>query len=316
MQRRPTSRSTASTLGRMSDRGNPGTWLFAPPDEPESAPTAAEPAMALAAHRRSATLPRQLQRTASPAGLTRRHRRVVHGRPRRPRDHRRARARPATSSAAWSAIRTRPSTTLLGVPARVLDRARRGQRPGRRSAMAPRRPRSARARTSASRSPGSPGRTAARPTKPVGLVYVGRRRRGRRGRGPALPVDRRPRRRTSRRAQPRRSTLARASGSTARVAARDPHVGGDRRGPCAAPRPAGRSRRGRALHIMGVGGAAVGRCGAPCAAAGAVVTACDAGGPDPLTAAVVGRRDPHRVAARRRAHPRRGRRRRSWTAWP
>jgi UDP-N-acetylmuramate--alanine ligase len=54
----------------------------------------------------------------------------------------------------------------------------------------------------------------------------------------------------------------------------------------AAPRPAQPIAPGARIHVIGVGGAASSGAAIHAAAAGAVVTACDAGGPDPLTGAV------------------------------
>lgn len=54
----------------------------------------------------------------------------------------------------------------------------------------------------------------------------------------------------------------------------------------AAPRPAQPIAPGTRIHVIGVGGAASSGAAIHAAAAGAVVTACDAGGPDPLTGAV------------------------------
>ena len=54
----------------------------------------------------------------------------------------------------------------------------------------------------------------------------------------------------------------------------------------AAPRPARPIVPGTRLHVMGVGGAASAGAALHAAAVGAVVTACDAGGPDPLSLVV------------------------------
>ncbi|HYH92808.1 MAG TPA: cyanophycin synthetase [Candidatus Saccharimonadales bacterium] len=54
----------------------------------------------------------------------------------------------------------------------------------------------------------------------------------------------------------------------------------------AAPRPARPIKPGTRLHIMGVGGAASAGAALHAASVGAIVTACDAGGPDPLSRVV------------------------------
>ncbi len=56
----------------------------------------------------------------------------------------------------------------------------------------------------------------------------------------------------------------------------------------APPRPARPIEPGTRLHVMGVGGAASAGAALHAAAVGAVVTACDAGGPDPLSRVVEG----------------------------
>jgi UDP-N-acetylmuramate--alanine ligase len=72
----------------------------------------------------------------------------------------------------------------------------------------------------------------------------------------------------------------------------------------AAPRPGRPIARGTRIHVLGVGGAATAGAALHAAAAGATVTACDAGGPDPLTASVVAagipiewRHDPSHIQA-------------------
>ncbi len=55
----------------------------------------------------------------------------------------------------------------------------------------------------------------------------------------------------------------------------------------AAARPARPITPGTRIHVLGVGGAAASGAALHAAAVGAVVTACDAGGPDPLTGAVL-----------------------------
>jgi UDP-N-acetylmuramate--alanine ligase len=55
----------------------------------------------------------------------------------------------------------------------------------------------------------------------------------------------------------------------------------------AAPRPGRPIGPGTRIHVVGVGGAASSGAAIHAAAVGAVVTACDGGGPDPLTSAVI-----------------------------
>ena len=124
--------------------------------------------------------------------------------------------------------------------------------------------------------------------KPVGLVYVGGERptrdgrapvplggrsrgehRGKRRRGPAVPRGARRR--------PRGSGDARRMTRTHEDIARG----------LAAPRDAVPIAPGTRIHVVGVGGTASAGAALHAAAVGAAVTACDSGGPDPVTGAVL-----------------------------
>ena len=269
--------------GALGKSGIPETWLFAPPDEPDDPAPVATPSRGRRRATRSCSRSSRRRRRSHAAreATRRRHRRVVHGRARRPRSSPRSRVRATTSSVAWSPTPTR-SRRDLGVSRQASSR-RMAPSAHRSRRRWPRARAAGSGSTSRSPSPGVAGPDGGSAAKPVGLTYVGGRRWRRRRRAPVRwDSDRAGNKRLS--AAAALELLLERSSARPRDARRRPPSGrvSPRR-----VRP-GPIRAGERIHVIGAGGRRRERGGAPGAAASGArrVTGCDAGGPSPYTVAL------------------------------